>query len=124
MLAKECPGIGVFTLKGGRLEDITYADDIALIALMAHSLAELQLLIHCLKRFCTEMGMEVNVDKTKGTIFSRPRACPRACLSALIYDSKSIDYQEFFVYLGYCRYPIISCIQRGRDAADTATYPK
>jgi hypothetical protein len=56
MLAKECPGIGVFTLKGGQLKNITYADD---IALMAHSLAELQLLIDCLNRFCTEVGMEV-----------------------------------------------------------------
>jgi hypothetical protein len=63
---------------------------------MAHSLAELQLLVDCLKRFCTEVGMEVNVDKTKGMIFSRPRAGPRVCL----YDSKSIDYQKFFVYLG------------------------
>jgi hypothetical protein len=95
MLAKECPGIGVFTLKGGLLKDITYADD---IALMAHSLAELQLLIECLKWFCTEVGMEINVDKTKGMIFSRPRAGPRVCLSA-IYDSMSIDYQKFFVYL-------------------------
>ena len=97
MLAKECPGIGVFSLKGLLLKDITYADD---IALMAHSLAELQLLIDCLKRFCAEVGMEVNVDKTKGMICSRPRAGPRVCLSALIYDSKSIDYQKFFVYLG------------------------
>jgi hypothetical protein len=67
---------------------------------MAHSLAELQLLIDCLKRFCTEVGMEVNVDKTKGMIFSRPRAGPRVCLSTLIYVSESSDYQKFFVYLG------------------------
>ena len=66
MLAKECPGIGVFTLTGGRLKDITYADD---TALMAHSLAELQLLIDCLKKNCTEVGMEVNMDKTKGMFF-------------------------------------------------------
>jgi hypothetical protein len=39
-------------------------------------------------------------DKTKGTIFSRPRAGPRVCLSAPIYDSKSIDFQKFFIYLG------------------------
>jgi hypothetical protein len=52
MLAKECPGIGFFSLKGARLKDITYTDD---ISLMAHTLAELQLLIDCLKRFCTEV---------------------------------------------------------------------
>jgi hypothetical protein len=92
MLAKECPGIGVFTFKGGWLKDVTYTDD---IALMAHSLAELQLLIDCLIRFFTEVGMEVNVDKSKGMLFSRPEAGPRFCLSALIYDSKSIDYQKF-----------------------------
>ena len=91
MLAKECPGIGFFSLKGVLLKDITYADD---IALMAHSLAELQLLIDCLKIFCAEVGMEVNVDKSKGMIWSRPRAWPRVCLSALTYDSKSIDCQN------------------------------
>jgi hypothetical protein len=63
MHAKECLGIGVFTLKGGRLKDITYASN---IALMGNSLAELQLLIDCLKRFCTEVGMEVNIDYTSG----------------------------------------------------------
>ena len=81
MLAKEFPGMGFVSLKGAQLKDFTYADD---IALMAHSLAELQLLKDCLKRFCAEVGMEVNVDKTKGMICSRPRAGPRVCLSALV----------------------------------------
>jgi hypothetical protein len=40
------------------------------------------------------------IDKTKGTIFFRPRAGPRVCLSALIYYSKSINFQKFFIYLG------------------------
>jgi hypothetical protein len=77
----EFPGIEIFSLKGARLKDIAYAND---IALMAHSLAKLQLLIDCLKRFCEEVGMEVNVDNTKGMIFSRHRAGPRVCLTALI----------------------------------------
>jgi hypothetical protein len=91
------PRNSFLSLTGARLKDITYAND---IALMAHSLAELQLLIDYLKRVCTEVGMEVNVDITKGMICSRPTTGPRVCLSALIYDSMSIDYQKFFVYLG------------------------
>jgi hypothetical protein len=86
-----------FSLQGERLKYVTYADD---RVIMAHSLAELQLLKDCLKRFCVEVGMEVNVDKSKGMICSRPRAGPGVCLSALTYDSRSIDYQKFFVCLG------------------------
>ena len=66
MLAKECPGIGVFTLKGGRLKDITYADD---IALMVHSLAELQLLIDCLKKNARKWGWRSIWIKLRGCFF-------------------------------------------------------
>jgi hypothetical protein len=41
-LLKNAQEWGIFALKGGRLKDITFADD---IVLMAHTLAELQLLI-------------------------------------------------------------------------------
>jgi hypothetical protein len=59
-LLKNAQEYDFFTLKGGRLKDITYTDD---KVLMAHTFTELQLLIDYLKRFCTEVGTEIDVDK-------------------------------------------------------------
>jgi hypothetical protein len=96
LIRKECPNIGVFVLNGEKLADGTFADD---MALMADTIEELQLLMECLNRFCNKVDMEVNVKKTIGTVFSNPKTKGRN-RPPLIYDSKNIEYQNSFIYLG------------------------
>jgi hypothetical protein len=65
-----------------RETDGTFADD---LALTANTIEELQLLLEFLNRFCTKVGMEVNVKKTIGLVFSSPKTNCRT-RPPLIFD--------------------------------------
>jgi hypothetical protein len=56
-----------FVLHGENFNDGTFADD---MALLANTIEELQLLLN---RFCSQVGMEVNVKKMFVVVVSRSK---------------------------------------------------
>jgi hypothetical protein len=96
LLRKECPNIGGVVLRGEILKDGIFADD---MALLANTIEELQLLLECLNIFCSQVGMEVNMTKTFGVVFSSPKSY-NVVRPPLVLDCKTLTIKIFCLF-GY-----------------------
>ena len=65
--------------------------------------------------FCNMWKVQVNVDKSKIHIFSRDRICIRL---SFIYDDKSIEIFNDFMYLGVVFFTTASLAKAKKHNAD------
>lgn len=80
-----------------RLDDLDYADD---IAFMTHTLKEMREICERLKIFAADVGLKVNVAKTKIMVINPPRTTRSQESGSLIYDGTVVEEVESFQYLG------------------------
>ncbi len=73
---------------------LLYADD---IALLAYSLGQLQKKIFILNKYCTELGLRVNLSKTKYMIFSSGNDNSKG---KPLWGEQEIERVDRYVYLG------------------------
>ncbi|MEM1223986.1 MAG: reverse transcriptase domain-containing protein, partial [Verrucomicrobiota bacterium] len=85
--AGKTPGVEIYD---GRLVDLAYADDIALVCDNADTM---QTLISAVNHYASMLGLVINANKTKTMFANMPPA-------ALVVDSTSLDTVDSFVYLG------------------------
>ena len=79
-----------------RLSDLDYADD---IVLLSHTIAEMRDLLAELVRCAGEVGLSINVAKTKYMCINKPTST-RCSAQGLTLGSESIEEVDKFVYLG------------------------
>ena len=84
-------------LQGAPVYVLMFADDLLLLSL---SQTGLQVAMDKLHQYCTEWGMEVNVDKTKAMKIRRPHVGTGLDTPKLQYDGEGIDWVKSFTYLG------------------------
>ena len=81
-------------LAGYVVKLLLYADDLILISQTSHRLREH---LRALEHFCQEVGMQVNISKTKIMIFSLSRKGKPA---TFLFEGSSFEIVEEYKYLG------------------------
>ena len=83
-----------------RLKDLEYADDMCLVAAGKLSL---ETLLHSVDQACTEMGLDINMKKTKimSALPSQSSVHPTAKLVNLGRGKEPVDVANEFQYLGF-----------------------
>lgn len=108
------PAIGMLTLLM-----LIYADD---VALFAHNITALQKLVDAIHVFCENVGLSINVDKTKFMIVRTRKMDTHA---PLMYQGKQIERVDNFKYLGIdipCNYAWGQCAHSRIDIGHAKYY--